>query len=172
MPILEISKPSSKYDYVSGFDVYSLVTQSHRRGELPEQADGILLKRSVEREPRTNLPDNEDEDLDQSDVDIYDSQEDGSLRNYLGRMTKQDGGQVKVEPFTDDIWQELYGLKYFYPPSYIKHFKQIQNGKPCSMNCEFTLSFIVRWFIRMRSEERRVGKECRSRWSPYHYKKT
>ena len=23
-------------------------------------------------------------------------------------------------------------------------------------------------FILMRSEERRVGKECRSRWSPYH----
>src|SRR5450830_551712 len=23
----------------------------------------------------------------------------------------------------------------------------------------------------LRSEERRVGKECRSRWSPYHYKK-
>src|SRR5215204_7403663 len=23
---------------------------------------------------------------------------------------------------------------------------------------------------RGRSEERRVGKECRSRWSPYHYK--
>src|SRR5471030_728358 len=22
----------------------------------------------------------------------------------------------------------------------------------------------------VRSEERRVGKECRSRWSPYHYK--
>src|SRR5258707_4366092 len=25
---------------------------------------------------------------------------------------------------------------------------------------------------RIRSEERRVGKECRSRWSPYHLKKT
>src|SRR5207253_6127259 len=25
--------------------------------------------------------------------------------------------------------------------------------------------------IRARSEERRVGKECRSRWSPYHEKK-
>src|SRR3989449_5660376 len=25
-----------------------------------------------------------------------------------------------------------------------------------------------RRFIQMRSEERRVGKECRSRWSPYH----
>src|SRR5690625_6152128 len=23
-----------------------------------------------------------------------------------------------------------------------------------------------------RSEERRVGKECRDRWTPYHYKKT
>src|SRR3712207_9304768 len=25
--------------------------------------------------------------------------------------------------------------------------------------------------LKSRSEERRVGKECRSRWSPYHYKK-
>src|SRR5256886_12219621 len=24
------------------------------------------------------------------------------------------------------------------------------------------------WGLRKRSEERRVGKECRSRWSPYH----
>src|SRR6266576_4571386 len=27
------------------------------------------------------------------------------------------------------------------------------------------------WATAGRSEERRVGKECRSRWSPYHYKK-
>ena len=28
----------------------------------------------------------------------------------------------------------------------------------------------TRWIVRaeVRSEERRVGKECRSRWSPYH----
>ena len=26
----------------------------------------------------------------------------------------------------------------------------------------------VRWKLHVRSEERRVGKECRSRWSPYH----
>ena len=30
------------------------------------------------------------------------------------------------------------------------------------------LFFAVRHFLNMRSEERRVGKECRSRWSPYH----
>src|SRR5690349_22537394 len=29
----------------------------------------------------------------------------------------------------------------------------------------------ARLAARARSEERRVGKECRSRWSPYHYKK-
>ena len=29
------------------------------------------------------------------------------------------------------------------------------------------LDFIVN-ILRSRSEERRVGKECRSRWSPYH----
>src|SRR5689334_10044789 len=28
--------------------------------------------------------------------------------------------------------------------------------------------FASRWHPRTRSEERRVGKECRSRWSPYH----
>ena len=26
----------------------------------------------------------------------------------------------------------------------------------------------IRYMLRTRSEERRVGKECRSRWSPYH----
>ena len=26
----------------------------------------------------------------------------------------------------------------------------------------------VRFNLSLRSEERRVGKECRSRWSPYH----
>ena len=33
---------------------------------------------------------------------------------------------------------------------------------------EFLRQAIRRTTIRPRSEERRVGKECRSRWSPYH----
>src|SRR5438309_10598593 len=35
------------------------------------------------------------------------------------------------------------------------------------------LASISRWITASssRSEERRVGKECRSRWSPYHLKK-
>ena len=31
-----------------------------------------------------------------------------------------------------------------------------------------TLSHSALLGVTMRSEERRVGKECRSRWSPYH----
>src|SRR2546426_4345413 len=31
-----------------------------------------------------------------------------------------------------------------------------------------TVSANGRWVVYVRSEERRVGKECRSRWSPYH----
>ena len=34
------------------------------------------------------------------------------------------------------------------------------------------MPFVATWMdleiVIMRSEERRVGKECRSRWSPYH----
>src|SRR5688572_31864282 len=30
------------------------------------------------------------------------------------------------------------------------------------------LPVVLKRFIAARSEERRVGKECRSRWSPYH----
>ena len=34
---------------------------------------------------------------------------------------------------------------------------------------EEILSVMIRRTLReVRSEERRVGKECRSRWSPYH----
>ena len=32
---------------------------------------------------------------------------------------------------------------------------------------ERLMALIIDYFL-IRSEERRVGKECRSRWSPYH----
>ena len=32
----------------------------------------------------------------------------------------------------------------------------------------FLVYFMLSWHDHIRSEERRVGKECRSRWSPYH----
>ena len=37
-----------------------------------------------------------------------------------------------------------------------------------SYNNARTIGHVVRAVSAGRSEERRVGKECRSRWSPYH----
>ena len=36
------------------------------------------------------------------------------------------------------------------------------------INAKISLDEAVYQIKRSRSEERRVGKECRSRWSPYH----
>src|SRR2546425_7372287 len=45
-------------------------------------------------------------------------------------------------------------------------------AKQCGLNRIYGFggisSFVAGWAQADRSEERRVGKECRSRWSPYH----
>ena len=40
--------------------------------------------------------------------------------------------------------------------------------QPELINTLQTKMFLLAGLIDARSEERRVGKECRSRWSPYH----
>ena len=46
----------------------------------------------------------------------------------------------------------------------------LDNGIPlehaCELSCACTTCHV--YVVEGRSEERRVGKECRSRWSPYH----
>ena len=42
------------------------------------------------------------------------------------------------------------------------------NGTQAGFSCKKEVSLAL-WDVKTnRSEERRVGKECRSRWSPYH----
>ena len=41
-------------------------------------------------------------------------------------------------------------------------------GVTLAYSMEFNIAFSVFIISSLRSEERRVGKECRSRWSPYH----
>ena len=36
------------------------------------------------------------------------------------------------------------------------------------IGCSSRLPYYMNTYAMQRSEERRVGKECRSRWSPYH----
>ena len=44
----------------------------------------------------------------------------------------------------------------------VYHFAHIGNLR------SYIMEDVLEKYLRYRSEERRVGKECRSRWSPYH----
>ena len=43
---------------------------------------------------------------------------------------------------------------------------KIDNIEDCA--ADTVKATAIFWIDKVRSEERRVGKECRSRWSPYH----
>ena len=47
-----------------------------------------------------------------------------------------------------------------------RRFREV--GNPWELCKGFDSSAAIGTFVPVRSEERRVGKECRSRWSPYH----
>ena len=53
----------------------------------------------------------------------------------------------------------------------VKEFPDMAIGAGTVINgeqCERALAAGAKFIVSPRSEERRVGKECRSRWSPYH----
>ena len=51
----------------------------------------------------------------------------------------------------------------------IKLFYHIKKGRTILVQpCKDELPLNLKLDVSYRSEERRVGKECRSRWSPYH----
>ena len=46
------------------------------------------------------------------------------------------------------------------------NIEKVRSGKPNKWN--YIDGCMITACLSLRSEERRVGKECRSRWSPYH----
>ena len=49
------------------------------------------------------------------------------------------------------------------------HDYEVTVGASFDINCDFSgIEIPDNKKVKVRSEERRVGKECRSRWSPYH----
>src|SRR5256886_12856976 len=89
-------------------------------------------------------------------------------------ITSFDGKVAQVYPFEEweRIEQKLAGLSTFNPTK--KKFLDRTNywGQQIEMDGQGRLLIpqLLRESaqIKGRSEERRVGKECRSRWSPYH----
>src|SRR2546430_15721375 len=65
---------------------------------------------------------------------------------------------------THDVYRPAHGNGAQLLPyaSYIALSRRIRGGIPMVPNLRQAV-----WYP-LRSEERRVGKECRSRWSPYH----
>ena len=70
--------------------------------------------------------------------ELRDDLQKGSVNNFKGQM-------VEPQPFPkgDNMWREFFRID-------IAYLASTGEGEM------------------VRSEERRVGKECRSRWSPYH----
>ena len=57
----------------------------------------------------------------------------------------------------------------------VGNFNYLSEGELVEVNGEYVVHSVygtqlrvLNYEIKARSEERRVGKECRSRWSPYH----
>ena len=49
-----------------------------------------------------------------------------------------------------------------------QHIKGVPGRKTDVKDAEWIADLVCHGLVKARSEERRVGKECRSRWSPYH----
>src|SRR3712207_9283734 len=86
-------------------------------------------------------------------------------KDQIFRFTKTEKGKSiykrrkeKIErSFADS--KELHGLRYC----------RMRGIKNVSEQCLLTAAVQnMKKIAMVRSEERRVGKECRSRWSPYH----
>ena len=74
------------------------------------------------------------------------------------KVDKVDGKGLSTEDFTTALKEKLVALPEGAEANYVK-----------SVSDEFTVSAEGKLEVKeVRSEERRVGKECRSRWSPYH----
>ena len=82
---------------------------------------------------------------------------DGGTNNSSNPSTFVGGNSISLsnptrEGYTFDYWMDWYEDKIENP--YTPTGSELVNG--------------VKFYAHCRSEERRVGKECRSRWSPYH----
>ena len=74
--------------------------------------------------------------------------------------------------FMDDIKEQLLKKEFEYDAVDADHGKMDRNASAIIGALENSgyEAYAVGGCVRdlLRSEERRVGKECRSRWSPYH----
>ena len=98
------------------------------------------------------------------------------------KLLKQAGYQTAIvgkwhltsEPTGFDYWNILIGQGDYYNPYFIDNGEKKQiEGYATNITTDLAIDWMNQKRDKnkpfcLRSEERRVGKECRSRWSPYH----
>ena len=88
----------------------------------------------------------------------------GMLGMYLFSMPGGESGNLAgIGRYTKTILIAILYLNMVPAVVMISDLPEKRIKTVCSTACVF-----ISFFVGMRSEERRVGKECRSRWSPYH----
>ena len=91
-----------------------------------------------------------------------------TLANYMKYNYKYDDNKRMIESetlkwnSTKEEWEKDLRINYTYEGKTVttNYYKWNNKKRAYVLVPEMTVT--------MRSEERRVGKECRSRWSPYH----
>ena len=95
----------------------------------------------------------------------------GWCRYLLGIDDNGERFELSPDPMADELKKHLSGIKIGDISSYTGQLKNLlSNANIFGINLyEAGIGDkIEEMFVEERSEERRVGKECRSRWSPYH----
>src|SRR5256884_9792019 len=83
----------------------------------------------------------------------------------LHRTPTSSCGVARFQPLSTDAWHILHREKRpcgLVPP-FEDQVRPVVHDDPAKLSV-----FRSKPVAAVRSEERRVGKECRSRWSPYH----
>src|SRR2546430_2770272 len=82
------------------------------------------------------------------------------------------GPGVAFLDYDNDGWMDIYlvnsGPSDFWKPSKPVRNALYRNNRDGTFTDVTEKAGVAGAYFGMRSEERRVGKECRSRWSPYH----
>ena len=89
------------------------------------------------------------------------------MRNeeHIKSFVKRSGRITNVQRYF--LKNKKNNHNFFTPTETINLYKLFDNKNPCVLDIGFGDGKLLS-NIAKRSEERRVGKECRSRWSPYH----
>src|SRR3712207_6628823 len=89
----------------------------------------------------------------------------GEMPDFLPETREVRESEWKISPIPDDLQDRRVELTG--PPDRKMTINALNSGASCWM-ADFEDANCPTWHNMLRSEERRVGKECRSRWSPYH----